>query len=137
MGYVLDRFDRVAGLAIALVLGGGGYFSMLLLDDPLGPKMYFVAVLIGMGEISANLASLTLIGSEAPAKGRGAVIGMFSLCGAIGILLIAKVGGTLSGMYGSISPFILVAFANVVVLVFALIVLAITRKEKAQLAEAG
>lgn len=136
MGYILDKFDRVAGLAIALTLGGTGYFSMLLLDDPLGPNMYFVAVLIGMGEISANLASLTLIGSEAPAKGRGAVIGMFSLCGAIGILLIAKVGGTLSGMYGSISPFILVAAANIVVLVFALIVLAITRKERAQLAAA-
>jgi MFS family permease len=137
MGYILDKFDRVAGLAIALFLGGLGYFSMLLLDDPLGPNMYFVAVLIGMGEISANLASLTLIGSEAPAKGRGAIIGMFSLCGAIGILLIAKVGGTLSGIYGSISPFILVACANVVVLVFALIVLAITRKEKARLAEAA
>lgn len=136
MGYILDKFDRVAGLAIALTLGGTGYFSMLLLDDPLGPNMYFVAVLIGMGEISANLASLTLIGSEAPAKGRGAVIGMFSLCGAIGILLIAKVGGTLSGMYGSISPFILVAAANIVVLVFALIVLAITRRERAQLAAA-
>ncbi len=136
MGYVLDRFDRVAGLAIALVLGGGGYFSMLLLDDPLGPNMYFVAVLIGMGEISANLASLTLIGSEAPAKGRGAVIGMFSLCGAIGILLIAKIGGTLSGIYGSIAPFILVAAANIAVLLFALVVLAITRREKAQLAKA-
>jgi MFS family permease len=136
MGYLLDRFDRVAGLAIALVLGGGGYFSMLLLDDPLGPNMYFVAVLIGMGEISANLASLTLIGSEAPTKGRGAVIGMFSLCGAIGILLIAKVGGTLSGIYGSIAPFILVASANIVVLIFALVVLAITRNQKAQLANA-
>jgi len=136
MGYLLDRFDRVAGLAIALVLGGGGYFSMLLLDDPLGPNMYFVAVLIGMGEISANLASLTLIGSEAPTKGRGAVIGMFSLCGAIGILLIAKVGGTLSGIYGSIAPFILVASANIVVLMFALVVLAITRNQKAQLANA-
>jgi MFS family permease len=136
MGMILDRLDRVAGLAIALLLGGTGYFSLLLLDDPLGPNMYFVAVLIGMGEISANLGSLTLIGSEAPAKGRGAVIGMFSLCGAIGILLIAKVGGTLSGIYGSIAPFILVAVANIVVLVFALIVLVITRNNTAKAAAA-
>jgi MFS family permease len=132
MGRLLDRIDRVAGLAVAMVLAGGGYFSLFLIDNPLGPYMYFAAVLVGMGEISANLASLTLIGSEAPEKGRGAVIGLFSLCGAIGILLIAKVGGTLSGMYGSISPFMLVASANVVVFVLCLGVLAITRKSAAQ-----
>jgi MFS family permease len=137
MGILLDRFDRVLGLAIAMVLAGGGYFSLFLIDDPLGSQMYFAAVLVGMGEMSANLASLTLIGSEAPEKGRGAVIGLFSLCGAIGILLIAKVGGILSGTYGSISPFMLVASANVVVLVMALAVYAITRKAAGETAVAG
>jgi MFS family permease len=131
MGYLLDRIDRVAGLALAMVLAGGGYFSLFLIEDPLGPYMYFAAVLVGMGEMSANLASLTLIGAEAPEKGRGAVIGLFSLCGAIGILLIAKFGGILSGMFGSIAPFMLVAAANVVVLVLALWVLRITRKQAA------
>ncbi len=131
MGIILDRFDRVLGLAIAMLLAGGGYASLFLIDDPLGPQMYFAAVLIGMGEISANLASLTLIGSEAPEKGRGAVIGLFSLCGAIGILMIAKLGGYLSGLYGSISPFMLVACANGVVLVLALAVYAITREKTA------
>jgi len=76
-----------------------------------------------MGEISANLASLTLIGSEAPVKGRGAVIGLFSLCGAIGILLVAKIGGTLSGIYGPVAPFVLVASANATVLLLSLLVL--------------
>jgi MFS family permease len=131
MGFLLDRIDRVAGLALAMVLAGGGYFSLFLIEDPLGPKMYFSAVLVGMGEMSANLASLTLIGSEAPEKGRGAVIGLFSLCGAIGILMIAKFGGILSGMFGSIAPFMLVASANVVVFVLAILVLAITRKRLA------
>jgi MFS family permease len=94
--------------------------------------MYFSAVLVGMGEMSANLSTLTLIGSVAPEKGRGAVIGLFSLCGAIGILIIAKVGGYLSGIYGPIAPFLLVACANMVVLVLALAVLAYTRKETAE-----
>jgi MFS family permease len=132
MGLILDRIDRVAGVALAMVLAGAGYFSLFLIDDPLGSQMHFAAILVGMGEMSANLASLTLIGSVAPIKGRGAVIGMFSLCGAIGILLIAKLGGTLSGLYGSIAPFMLVACANMVVLVLALVVLSITRKQDAQ-----
>ncbi len=131
MGMLLDRFDRVIGLAIAMFLAGGGYFSLFLVENPLGSAMYFSAVLVGMGEISANLASLTLIGAEAPEKGRGAVIGLFSLCGAIGILMIAKVGGILSGTYGSISPFMLVACANAVVLLLALMVYFISRKDRA------
>jgi len=128
MGAILDRVDRVAGVAIAMLLAGIGYLSLTLMGDPLGPQMWFVAVLIGMGEMSANLASLTLIGSEAPEKGRGAVIGMFSLCGAIGILAIAKFGGVLSGVYGTIAPFALIAAANLVVMVFAIVVLRFTRK---------
>jgi len=123
LGYLLDRIDRVAGLALAMVLGGGGYFSLYFLEDPLGVQMYLAALLVGMGEISANLASLTLIGSEAPVKGRGAVIGLFSLCGAIGILLVAKIGGTLSGIYGPVAPFVLVASANATVLLLSLLVL--------------
>lgn len=123
LGLILDRIDRVAGLALAMVLAGLGYFSLYMLEDPLGPMMWVCAVLVGMGEMSANLASLTLIGSEAPKKGRGAVIGLFSLCGAIGILLVAKVGGTLSATFGPVAPFVLVASANIVILVLCILVL--------------
>ena len=130
MGMILDRVDRVMGVAIAMALAGIGYFALFMMGDPLGPQMWVVAVLVGMGEVSANLASLTLIGSVAPEKGRGAVIGMFSLCGAIGILCIAKFGGMLSGVYGTIAPFLLVAVANAVVLVLALAVFAISRSER-------
>lgn len=130
MGLILDRVDRVMGLAIAMLLAGGGYTSLFLMGDPLGPQMWFVAVVIGMGEISANLASLTLIGSEAPEKGRGAVIGMFSFCGAIGILSIALFGGMLSGVYGTIAPFGLIATANGVVMILALIVFYVTRHSR-------
>lgn len=138
MGAIIDRFDRVKGLALAMVLAATGYFSLFLHDDPLsGWGMWVSAVIIGMGEISANLSSLTLIGSEAPEKGRGAVIGLFSLCGAIGILLIAKGGGYLSGIYGPIAPFMLVASANVLVLILCLLVLAYTRNEEREAAAAA
>ncbi len=127
MGLLLDRMDRVLGVALAMLLAGGGYATLFLVDDPLGSGMYFSAVLVGMGEISANLATITLIGSEAPVKGRGAVIGLFSLCGAIGILMIAKFGGILSGIYGPIAPFMLVACANFMVLALALAVYSVAR----------
>lgn len=131
MGYLMDRIYRGAGLAIAMVLAAGGYFSLFFLDNPLGSQMYLAAVLVGMGEMSANLASLALIGSEAPEKGRGAVIGLFSLCGAIGILIVAKLGGYLSGMFGPVAPFVLVAGANTIVFFLALGVLAMGRRQAA------
>ncbi len=141
MGIILDRVDRVAGVAIAMVLAATGYGSLFFLSafsDPLGPQMWIAAVLVGMGEMSANLATLTLIGSVAPEKGRGAVIGLFSLCGAIGILMIAKFGGMASGYFNdNIAPFVMIAIANSVVFVAAMFVLKITRdRDQAELAEA-
>jgi MFS family permease len=123
IGIMLDRIDRVIGLIVAMLLAGAGYLSLALVGDPLGKEMYFAAILIGFGEIAANLSSLSLVGKEAPAKGRGAVIGMFSLFGALGILLVAKIGGTLFDEVSRIGPFVLVGIANIVVLVLAVIVL--------------
>jgi MFS family permease len=123
IGIMLDRIDRVIGLIVAMILAGAGYLSLALVGDPLGKEMYFAAILIGFGEIAANLSSLSLVGKEAPAKGRGAVIGMFSLFGALGILLVAKLGGMLFDEVSRIGPFILVGIANFVVMVLAIIVL--------------
>jgi len=123
IGIMLDRMDRVIGLIIAMFLAGAGYLSLAFVGDPLGTEMYFAAILIGFGEIAANLSSLSLVGKEAPTKARGAVIGMFSLCGAFGILLVAKVGGMLFDKVSHIGPFMLVGIANVIVLVLAVIVL--------------
>jgi MFS family permease len=123
IGIMLDRIDRVIGLIVAMLLAGAGYLSLAFVGDPLGREMYFAAILIGFGEIAANLSSLSLVGKEAPAKGRGAVIGMFSLFGALGILLVAKMGGYLFDEVSRIGPFVLVGFANLIVLVLAIIVL--------------
>ena len=123
MGFVLDKIDRVLGLAIAMVFASIGYLSLAFVGDPLGNQMYYAAVLIGLGEITANLSSISLVGKEAPVKGRGAVIGMFSLFGALGILLVAKIGGPLFDDVARVGPFILVGVANVVIFVWAVLVL--------------
>ncbi len=123
MGFVLDKIDRVFGLVIAMVLASIGYLSLAFVGDPLGSEMYYAAVLIGLGEITANLSAISLVGKEAPVKGRGAVIGMFSLFGALGILLVAKAGGELFDSVARVGPFILVGVANVVIFVWAVLVL--------------
>lgn len=69
-GYILDRVDRVAGLAGAMILAGIGYSSLGFLSNPLGTQMYIAAALVGMGEMAANISATSLIGKEAPDRGR-------------------------------------------------------------------
>jgi MFS family permease len=122
-GWLLDRIDRVVGLAIAMAIAGAGYFSLWFVPDPLGPMMFGAAALIGVGEMSANLSATSLIGQEAPERGRGAVLGMWSWFGAAGILAIALVGGWLFDNVSKIGPFMFIAVANVALLVWALLLL--------------
>ncbi len=131
-GYMLDRINRVIGLVVAMFLAAIGYFSLAIINNPLGTEMYFAAALVGMGEMNANLAAMSLIGQEAPERGRGAVIGVYSFFGALGILTVAKVGGYLFDNWAPIGPFMFVAVGNVVVFVLAAIVLMIDKSPPPQ-----
>lgn len=131
MGYVLDRIDRVVGLAIAMAIAAVGYFSLYLVADPLGPTMFVAAALIGVGEMSANLSATSLVGQEAPERGRGAVLGMWSWFGAAGILVVALAGGWLFDHVSRIGPFMFVATANVVLLIWAVLLLRRGRQQAA------
>jgi MFS family permease len=127
LGFVLDRMDRVVGLALAMAVAAVGYGSFGLLDNPLGGWMYACAALVGLGEMAAVLSATSLIGKEAPEKGRGAVMGVFSMCGALGIASVGIVGGQLFDHWRPVGPFLLVAAANVVLLVAAMLVYALGR----------
>lgn len=112
-GILNDRIDRVTATVIGLALAAIGYGSLGLIGEPLGTGMYICAVLLGIGQMSVMLASQTLIGQEAPQDQRGAVTGMYSICGALGIMFVTKVGGWLFDSWQA-GPFVLVAVLNVV-----------------------
>lgn len=130
-GFLLDRIDRVKGLVVAMCIAAIGYFSLGLVDNPIGNEMYFAAALVGLGEIFANLSATSLIGKEAPERGRGAVLGMWSWCGALGILIVALVGGYLFDNVSRVGPFMFVASANVALLIWAAILVARGRAPQA------
>lgn len=116
LGYLLDRMDRVVGVAWAMAVAAAGYGCFALLEDPLGGWMYACAALVGLGEMAAMLSATSLVGKEAPEQGRGAVMGVFSMCGAIGIGAVGILGGLLFDHWRPVGPFLLVAGANVVLL---------------------
>lgn len=130
-GYILDRIDRLYGLAIAMFIAGVGYGSLWFIDNPIGNGMYICAALIGMGEMTANLAATSLIGKEAPERGRGAVLGMWSFSGALGILMVAIVGGYLFDNVSQVGPFMFVAAANLLLLCWSIYLILSRTDDKA------
>jgi len=123
-GIVLDKIDRLKGLALGMSVAFVGYASLGLLDNPLGWEMYIAAAFVGAGEMGANISATSLIGKEAPDRGRGAVLGLFSLFGAVGIMVVGLVGGWLFDNWRPVGPFLYMAASNVVMVIAALVLLA-------------
>ena len=122
VGIIMDRTNRVTGLAICMFMAAIGFLSMFLVGDPIAPESKKYFVLLGMGQISAFFGATTLIGQEAPRRERGAVIGMFNVMGAIGILISAYVGGQMFDSIDPSAPFILIGVLNSCLFIAAMIV---------------
>lgn len=118
-GWLADKIDRVTLVIIAIVLSIVGYGWMGLIPDPTEPAAFGAGALLGIGQASGILASQVLIGQEAPGAIRGAVIGMVGFFGAVGILAISKVGGWAFDAWMPGAPFVIMAAANAVLLLFA------------------
>ena len=122
MGFIIDRCNRVTAMAIGASLGAAGFTATWLVDDPLAAEAIPFFLLLGIGQMSCFAAAQALIGQEAPLKERGAVLGTFGLCGAAGIMLATGVGGWLFDAWMHAGPFVVVGFANVVIVLLALVV---------------
>lgn len=130
-GVLLDRIDRLKGLMIGMGVAFVGYASLGLLENPLSFEMYIAAAFVGAGEMSANISATSLIGKEAPDRGRGAVLGLFSLFGAVGIMVVGVIGGWLFDNWKPVGPFLYMAGSNAVMVVAALLVFLATRGTRA------
>lgn len=120
MGFILDKVDRLTGVVIAFVLAALGYTAFGLASDPFDNSIFLPAVLLGMGETSTIIAGNALIGQVAPPAMRGAVLGSFALCGALGILIATSLGGRLFDLWMPGGPFVQMGVINTLVLLGAL-----------------
>lgn len=122
MGIIMDRLDRVIGIIIAFALAATGYTFMGMIEDPFGNTVFLAAILLGLGEGACIMSSIALIGQNAPARTRGSVIGTFTACGAVGMLIASGVGGVLFDNWTYTGPFLLMGMINAGVLAFAIYV---------------
>jgi MFS family permease len=122
IGAIVDRMNRVSGIALCLTIAIIGFLSTTLIDDALAPESLGWFALLGVGQISAFLGATVLISHEAPRRTRGAVVGMFNMWGAVGILVSVGIGGRLFDAIAPWAPFVFIGLLTIFVLIFALIV---------------
>jgi MFS family permease len=112
MGYLSDKISRVRAVTFASGLAAIVYLSMFFVDDPTAPWVMALLGVMGIAEISAFVSSQALVGERAPAKRRGAIIGLFGVSGAVGILIGTAGGGWLFAHFGPSTPFVLFGVLN-------------------------
>ncbi|MEU1732996.1 MFS transporter [Streptosporangium sp. NPDC020145] len=121
-GWLGDRLRRQDAVLVAQALAAVAYLSTLLVDDPLGSGMMAVAALIGLGEIAAIVSAGPLLAQQVPPAVRASAYGVQTLCGAVGILVISTVGGTLFSSWRPAAPFAVAGVAGLLVVAFGLVV---------------
>jgi len=120
-GIMADRMNRVSALAVSLLVGAVGYGSTFWLEDPFGVPAIICLILIGMAEVGCIITSGVLIAEQAPDRLRGSVVGVFTLTGAVGILVASVVGGYLFDHWMKAGPFVFFGLISAMVLVWTLV----------------
>lgn len=120
-GILADKITRVRALIIALLISAIGYGSTIFITDPFTTGMIVCAALIGLGEIGCIITSGVLVAQQAPESHRGAVIGFFTLSGAVGILVASVAGGYLFDTWRASGPFVFFSGVALLVLIWAII----------------
>ncbi len=122
VGFFLDKIDRLVGMAAAIGFAGVAYLWVGFSSDPLAAWFIPAAIALGMGEAAAILSGAAVIGQEANENVRGAVVGLFNLCGSIGTLTIVFIGGFVYDAWMPGGPFVMVGIINLLVMTGAILV---------------
>ena len=120
--FLIDRVHRMTALACCMGLAAIAYINLLFVDNPLDLANFPFFIVLGLGQIAAFMGSTTLIGKEAPKAERGAVVGAFSVAGALGILVTSGVGGVVFDGIDPRAPFVLLGLMNLLVVTAAIYV---------------
>ncbi len=112
-GFAADRVSRIAALAAALALAGAGNILLLAVHDFAHWPATVLIGLIAAAETAIVVFGQALLGEQTPAELRGAAIGVFSICGSLGVLILVFVGGLLFDLVSGAAPFAMLGAVNV------------------------
>lgn len=117
-GILVDRIsNHIHLLLIVNVFSFIGFFGLSFISEPDSSIMIFIfAIMVGGVQIFFIIISMTMLSNIVSLEHyypyKGAISGVSSLVGGVGILFISLVGGLLGDIKSS-SPFIIIAIVNI------------------------
>lgn len=144
-GMAGEYFKKSTVLAVAGIIGAVGSLPFAFTKDGVSPadKANFVWVcLVGIGQIGTIVTGMSIVnGVYIDPKYRGSVAGVFSFCGAVSIMVMAKLGGYLFDVWMRGAPFVLMGVAHGVIALFSIYVRLVTprleEEDRKRMAAAG
>ncbi|KAF9433916.1 hypothetical protein BGZ76_008813 [Entomortierella beljakovae] len=127
-GYASEKFEKPTVLAVAGLIGAVGSIPFAFTKTaPSDKSNYAFVTLTGIGQIGMIVAGMTLVnGLHVDPKYRGSVAGVFSFCGAVSIMVMARLGGYLFDVWMHGAPFVLMGIAHLIIALFSIYVRIIT-----------
>ncbi|KAF9358633.1 hypothetical protein BGX26_001262 [Mortierella sp. AD094] len=137
-GYASERFKKSTVLSVAGLIGAVGSLPFAFTKVAPADKSNFAFVtMTGIGQIGMIVTGMTLVnGIHIDARYRGSVAGVFSFCGAVSIMFMARLGGYLFDAWMHGAPFVLMGIVHLVVALLSIYVRFVTpRLEREDLAK--
>lgn len=123
-GIVADRLGPVPAVALPALLGCISFGLLSVAENPKSAVVFMAMFTSGLADIGMIITSMALIASQSSPSQRGALAGVYSLFGAVGIIVTSKVGGYLFDSYNETSSFAVVFLSNGALLVCVLLAMA-------------
>lgn len=119
-GIFIQRYGRIASIALGMAFSAIGFISMWFVVNPYDWGIYLPAILLAIGQAGTLLAPQILTIDVAPPPIRGLVLGGFNLVGGIGMIFFVQIGGFLFDWLGPYAPFVFTGMGNIVIMLYAL-----------------
>ncbi|KAF5102691.1 hypothetical protein D0Z03_000366 [Geotrichum reessii] len=109
-GLTADQYGRKVTLLISSVIGFTGFLGYsIVCNSPMSKSVpvYIFGALMGVAQIGTIIASISLC-TDRKRRSSGAIAGVYTFSGGVGILILSKLGGWLSDFWMG-APFLILA----------------------------
>ncbi|ORX51946.1 MFS general substrate transporter [Hesseltinella vesiculosa] len=120
-GAASEYLAKELAIVAAGAIGAAGCLAFSFSLDPTSKTSMAMVILIAIGEYAMIVSGMSLVaGKHVAVEDRGSVAGTYSFCGAVGILVLSKVGGVLFDVWMKGAPFLLLGVGHLLIMIAAL-----------------
>ncbi|KAG0380544.1 hypothetical protein BGX24_007399 [Mortierella sp. AD032] len=131
-GYAAEKFEKSTVLGFAGFMGAIGSLPFAFTKtDPAHKSNLAFVTMTGIGQMGVIIVGMTLVnGLNVDPKYRGSVAGVFSFCGALSIMITARLGGYLFDEWMPGAPFVIMGIVHILICLMSIYVRIVTPRLK-------